>query len=85
MTHLDVKDYVQTKERVLQITKTVCHGRRDDREHCQSRILLIRPYDRRVQQRYLACVKCKILSEASFKLKQKKKVTKRMHARASFF
>ena len=52
-------------------------GEEDDREHCQSRILLIRPYDRRVQQRYLACVKCKILSEASFKLKQKKKVTKK--------
>ena len=74
MTLLDVKDYVQTKERVFaDYEDRMSWDEEDDREHCQSRILLIRPYDCRVQQRYLACVKCKILSEASFKLKQKKK------------
>ena len=66
MTLLDVKDYIQTKERLVHdITgfRGICcckrahlcrlrrpydMGKEDDREHCKSRILLIRSYDCRV-------------------------------------
>ena len=56
MTLLDFEDYAKVKDQALSDKrKSICRlrrpydmGKEDDREHCKSRILLIRSYDRRV-------------------------------------
>ncbi len=59
MTLLDVKGLHSDKRKsICRLRRPYDMGKEDDREHCKSRILLIRSYDRRVQQRYLACIKC---------------------------